>query len=174
MASDPINYPINYLGHRHFLIRAKMMSTATQSLPTTKRGIIWLVRSLLLLGTAGFLYAVVAASESGGGINQTQILVGLALVGTLLSAYIGLWYSAMLFIASYKQYSFNKARILALVLAISVPFAGFSLNVYIQHTLSIFSLCKATDGMSQEQRNEQYKKFCKNFNPNDFIYQLLL
>jgi hypothetical protein len=103
----------------------------TQNIPTKKRGIIWLISSLLVLGVVGFatfIYWIKAIVEFGKGLytffqigahnfgNTLQIFF--ALLGICLLAYIGVWYGAMLITASYKKYSIKKTRILALVLSI--------------------------------------------------------
>jgi hypothetical protein len=104
-----------------------------QSLPSKTRGVIWLLSSLLVLGIAGF-YAYIfyffiiikflvfvhtlLLSNILDKLDK-DIFIFFTLLGLSLLAYIGVWYGAMLITASYKKYSFKKARILALVLSIA-------------------------------------------------------
>ncbi len=104
-----------------------------QIIPSMKRGIIWLLSSLLVLGVAGFFtyifyffiiikFLVFLHSLLTSNILTSldkDIIIFFTLLGVSLLAYVGVWYGAVLITASYKKYSFKKTRILALVLSIS-------------------------------------------------------
>ena len=108
---------------------ARLMKT----LPSKKRGVIWLLFSLIVLGIAGFFayifyfFIIIKFLAFLHSLLLSNILMNLdkditiffTLLGISLLAYIGVWYGAMLITASYKKYSFKKTRILALVMSIS-------------------------------------------------------
>jgi hypothetical protein len=105
----------------------------TQNIPTKKRGIIWLISSLLVLGVAGFFayifyfFIIIKFLAFVHSLLLSNILdkldkdifIFFTSLGVSLLAYVGVWYGAMLITASYKKYSFKKTRILALVLSIA-------------------------------------------------------
>lgn len=102
------------------------------ALPSKKRGIIWLLCSLLVLGIAGFFaylfyfFIIIKFLAFAHSLFLTNILdkldkdimIFFTLLGVSLFAYVGVWYGAMLITASYKKYSFKKTRLLALVLSV--------------------------------------------------------
>jgi hypothetical protein len=106
----------------------------TSIYPTKKRGIIWLIASLIVLGMAGFftfmifvligtkllasLHTLFLVNNLLTGIEK-DFPVFFTLLGLSFLAYIGVWYGVLLITASYKKYSFKKARILAMVLAVA-------------------------------------------------------
>ena len=104
----------------------------TQNVPTKKRGIVWLISSLLVLGVTGFFayifyffiiikfLAFVHSLLLSNILNQldADIIVFFMCLGISLFAYVGVCYGALLFTVSYKKYSFKKTRLLALVLSI--------------------------------------------------------
>jgi hypothetical protein len=103
-----------------------------QTLPSKKRGFIWLLISLIVLGVAGFFayifyfFIIIKFLAFLHSLLLSNILdkldkdifIFFTLLGVSLLAYIGVWYGAMLIAASYKKYSFKKTRILALALSI--------------------------------------------------------
>jgi hypothetical protein len=121
---------------------------ATQAYPTKKRGAIWLLASMVFFGGAFAYFILLAISAAIHGLTQSAIdildtavllagrsdgtglslgshqlsradLIGhLLLALSLLMSYLGIWYGAMLIVASYKKYTFLKTRVLALLLAI--------------------------------------------------------
>jgi hypothetical protein len=99
-----------------------------QNIPTQKRGIIWLICSLPLLGITGFgafIYGIKLIVEFFKGVytlfllpssiqNDVYIFIGLLCI--CLLALSGVCYGAMQIIASHKKYSFKKTRILTVIL----------------------------------------------------------
>jgi hypothetical protein len=107
------------------------LAALTHIYPTKKRGIIWLGASLLALCVAGyalFMAVIFIAIRVGKTIfsfflhdftNANSLYFLLASAGICFLAYCGFWYGITMIIASYKKYSFKKARILAVVLAVA-------------------------------------------------------
>jgi Kef-type K+ transport system membrane component KefB len=108
------------------------IAALTHIYPSKKRGIIWLISSLLLFGVAGwaaFIYGISVAVKFGALIFSFYMFTApkfaadlywfyLALAACTL-AYTGVCYGVMLIISAYQKYPFKKARILALALSSS-------------------------------------------------------
>lgn len=152
----------------------------TPTYPSKKRGIVWLISSLLVLCLAyGFAIFTLEVGLVSGvhGLSPNIYYILLLIAGIFSLAYLGLWYGMTLIVSAYKKYTFKKTRILTLVLAISLAFAGVCIYSYIQNTISRFESCKADDPITQAEWNDMMMDIgvdCKSFNPNDMIYKLLL
>jgi hypothetical protein len=131
----------------------------TKPYPTKKRGVIWLVTSIVLFGGALIRYillalfyavrnvmgtvrdaaegVVVLLGHSGFGahaphqLSRLELCANLLVGLTLVLSYLGIWYGAMLLVGAYKKYSFNKVRLLTILLAISFAITVLFTMAYI-------------------------------------------
>jgi hypothetical protein len=131
----------------------------TKLYPTKWRGVIWFTASIVLFGFALYQYIFLAVSYAARNVMGTlregaegvMVLLGHSsfdahaphqlsrmqlcenlLVGlTLVLSYIGIWYGAMLLVGAYKKYSFNKVRLLTIMLAISFAVIVLFIKAYI-------------------------------------------
>jgi hypothetical protein len=125
---------------------------------TKKRGAVWLVVSLVFFGVAIVYLALLAVSaaihdltqsainifdtvlllagqKQGTGmslsnyqISRADLIKHLLLVITLMTSYLGIWYGVMLIASGYKKYTFQKARVLALLFAFCFAIFGLTAN----------------------------------------------
>ena len=120
-----------------------------KSFPSKKRGVIWLVISLLLFFAEVYVTVLIVVFGSiaafgyfikimglfmgniagmsdapNGNIDSSHFIWQIwLLIGIFALTYWGIWYGVSLIVASYKQYSFKKARVLALILALGTVLA---------------------------------------------------